>query len=438
MAEPLDILDERDPLGFPFVGSFFVHAGIAALVFFGWYWMNQRHETLGDLNPGGGPAYAVSPVHSIPIPRRDAPPNPVANDTQSMVPTPAAKQEAEKKLPIPDKYAVEIPDRLKRQAPKPQKQQWYEQPTPPNQIYTRNPQAVSNPMYAAQTGGGQVGVGPNTPLGDSHLGAYAELIRQRIAQNWNTNGLDARSQSAPAVVSFTIMRDGTMRNPQIVQSSGNPSIDNTALRAVYSSNQLPGLPPQISENSITAQFTFNLHDLTYMMRFLICSLLILCSNGWLAAQQISGNIEKNPGKPHVAVPDFRASGAAASLITAFNSTVADDLQGSPFINFVPKTLYPLQIPQQPSDLVARCGPAQPRRRDRPRQPALGLESAADNRKLPRYRLWRGRSWNAGGLWLVLQHSPEYGDVAAGAGVRESLYGLARPGGCNRCRPPLCG
>jgi TonB family protein len=113
-------------------------------------------------------------------------------------------------------------------------------------------------MYGAQTGSGQVGVGPNTPLGNNRLGWYAELIRQRIAQNWNTNGLDARTQSVPAVVNFLIMRDGSIRNPEVVQSSGNPSIDNTALRAVYSSNPLPGLPGQVSDSYITAQFTFNL------------------------------------------------------------------------------------------------------------------------------------------------------------------------------------
>ncbi len=92
------------------------------------------------------------------------------------------------------------------------------------------------------------------------------------------------------------------------------------------------------------------------MRIFLSSLLLFCGPVWLAAQQITGQIEKNPGKPHVAVPDFRATGAAASLIASFNSTVASDLQGSPAINFIPKTLYPLQIPQQPSDLIAGVAP----------------------------------------------------------------------------------
>src|SRR5579875_2718583 len=256
MAEPLDILDERDPLGGPLIGSIIIHGAVVAVLFFGWFWMNRNRSQLGAIDAGGGPAYAVAPVHSIPIPHREAPPNPVAADTQSMVPTPPAKQDVQKQLE--EKNAIEIPDKIKRQAKKPEVQQQYRQPTPPNQVYSQTRQALSNPMYAAQGGSGRVGLGPNTPLGDNRLGWYAELIRQRIAQNWNTNGLDSRSQSVPAIVSFVIMRDGSVRNPQIVQSSGNPSIDNTALRAVYSSNPLPGLPPQISESYITAQFTFNL------------------------------------------------------------------------------------------------------------------------------------------------------------------------------------
>ncbi|HEX4750643.1 MAG TPA: TonB family protein [Bryobacteraceae bacterium] len=257
MAEPVDILDQRDPLAAPFVGSLLVHGGVVALLFIALFWLNQHREILGGPTSGGGPAYTVSPVHNIPIPRREAPPNPVANDTESQVPTAPAKQTVEKKQPVPDKNAFEIADKLKKQEQRQTHQQTYQQPTPRNQVFAEK-QALSNPMYGGPSGGGQVGIGPNTPLGNNRLGWYAQMIRDRIAQNWNTNGLAAASQSAPAIVAFIINRDGSVRNPQIVQSSGNPTIDNTALRAVYQSNPLPPLPPQITDNSITAQFTFNL------------------------------------------------------------------------------------------------------------------------------------------------------------------------------------
>ncbi|MGI8959592.1 MAG: TonB family protein [Bryobacteraceae bacterium] len=257
MAQPIDILDERDPLGFPFIGSLLIHFTVLAVFFAGWYWTHKASATFGDIHPAGGPSYSVSPVHNIPIPHRDTPPNPVANDTQSAVPTAPAKQELQKKQPVPDKNAIEIPDKMKRQAERPRQQQRYTPPASQNQIYSQSRQAVSSPMYDAQSGAGQVGIGPNSPLGN-RLGGYAELVRQRIAQNWRTSGLDARSQAAPSIVSFVIMRDGSVRNVLTVQSSGNPSIDDTALRAVYNSNPLPPLPPQVAESSILAQFTFNL------------------------------------------------------------------------------------------------------------------------------------------------------------------------------------
>jgi protein TonB len=257
MAKQLDILDEHDPIGAAFVGSLFFHGGVVALLFFGWIWMNRARETLGEQNPAGGPAYAVSTVTKIPIPPSDAPQNPVAADTKSTLPTAPAKKNVERQAPVPDKNAIEIPDKIRKPAPQPTHQQQYRQPAPQNQIYSRNQTALSSPLYGGQTGAGQVGIGPNSPLG-TRLGWYAEIVRQRIAEQWVTNGLDPRSQASPAVVSFTILRNGSIRDVRVIQPSGNPNIDNTAARAVYQANHFPPLPPQITDSSITAQFTFNL------------------------------------------------------------------------------------------------------------------------------------------------------------------------------------
>lgn len=255
--QPQDILDQRDPLGGPLIMSVLIHASLVGLLVFGWYWMNRARETLGDLNPAGGPAYAVSAVSKIPIPQRDAPQNPVAADTKSQVPVAPAKQETQKQEPEPDKNAFEIAEKKKKQAPQPLHQQQYMQPAPKNQVYSQTRTAVSSPLYGGQSGAGQVGIGPNSPLG-TRLGWYAEIVRQRIAQQWATNGLDARTQQGPAIVSFAIMRDGSIRNVQVVQGSGNPNIDNTAQRAVYQASPLPPLPPQVTDSYISAQFTFSL------------------------------------------------------------------------------------------------------------------------------------------------------------------------------------
>jgi periplasmic protein TonB len=257
MSQPLDILDNRDSLGGPFMAALLIHVGVVAALFVGWIWMNRARDTLGDLHPAGGPAYDVSPVSKVPIPQSQAQPNPVAADTKSSVPTAPAKEDVEKKPPAPDKDAFELAEKKRRQAEQPLHQQKYMQRAPDNQVYSQTRTAVSSPLYGGQSGAGQVGIGPNSPLGN-RLGWYAEIVRQRIAQQWLTNGLDARSQQSPAIVSFIIMRDGSIRDVRVVQPSGNPNIDNTAQRAVYQASPLPALPPQISDNSISAQFTFNL------------------------------------------------------------------------------------------------------------------------------------------------------------------------------------
>src|SRR3954451_5498344 len=97
------------------------------------------------------------------------------------------------------------------------------------------------------------------------------------------------------------------------------------------------------------------------MRNITLSLLLIGTAAgsvtWLVAQQISGQIEKNPGKPRVAVTDFQGAGAAGPLVAAFNTTVANDLANSPVLNLVPKTSYKLQPPQQPTGLIPGGAPS---------------------------------------------------------------------------------
>jgi TolB protein len=70
----------------------------------------------------------------------------------------------------------------------------------------------------------------------------------------------------------------------------------------------------------------------------------------LAAQQSDVIIQiKGGARPTIAVPDLRGSGAAQPLMNAFNEVLYNDLDSSGLLKIVPKTMYPLQVPQQPSD-----------------------------------------------------------------------------------------
>jgi len=67
-------------------------------------------------------------------------------------------------------------------------------------------------------------------------------------------------------------------------------------------------------------------------------------------------------KPAMAVPDLRGAGAAGGWMSAFNSTLFSDLQDAGLFRMVPKSVYPLEVPQRPQDFKAPLPPpARPRR-----------------------------------------------------------------------------
>jgi len=68
----------------------------------------------------------------------------------------------------------------------------------------------------------------------------------------------------------------------------------------------------------------------------------------LSAQDIRGNIVTTE-RPAIALIDFRGSGAAQSVMDPFNQTLWDELAGSGVLTMVSKSLYPLNVPQQPQD-----------------------------------------------------------------------------------------
>lgn len=96
------------------------------------------------------------------------------------------------------------------------------------------------------------------------------------------------------------------------------------------------------------------------MKRLFSLILLLAGASALYPQGgIVGVVGKQGEKPSIAVPDVRGSGGAQQFMGVFNSTLYNDLQTSGQLKMIPKTLYPLQVPQQPGDF---------------RQPAAGQPS----------------------------------------------------------------
>jgi TonB family protein len=59
-------------------------------------------------------------------------------------------------------------------------------------------------------------------------------------------------------MTFTIARDGTVKNITVAQTSGNYSMDTSAQRALLSASPMPALPSDYSGSAVNVTFDFDL------------------------------------------------------------------------------------------------------------------------------------------------------------------------------------
>ena len=74
----------------------------------------------------------------------------------------------------------------------------------------------------------------------NQYGWYVDAITRRISQNWLKSLVDTNVRSAPRVyMSFDIARNGAVSNIEVKQPSGIPSLDRSAMRALYAAATSP-------------------------------------------------------------------------------------------------------------------------------------------------------------------------------------------------------
>lgn len=250
-----------DPMGKAFAGSLLTHAAVAALIAASGFWHFAKNN-FGSPNTSTG-TVGVDIVKTIPIPRREGPVNPLANDTKSTVPeAPAPEIKLQKQVKEQPKDAIAIPDKIEKPKKLSPKQQVTSLFRPPeqyksNQVYSTVPQAANSPMFGMQGSNG-IDVGQESILG-SRFGAYANLMRDRIAQHWNRSGLHSLPTQT-CTITFSIARDGTVGNVQVSQPSGDYLLDTSAKRAVLDANPLPALPQQFPRNEAEVELSFQLRQ----------------------------------------------------------------------------------------------------------------------------------------------------------------------------------
>ena len=256
MTPRVDILDEQDSFRGPFLESLAFHAAVFGLLALGGISYEHSREIWGGPNTRAGDAVQVNAVKSVPLPSRTGHVNPVANDTESQVQQPP-KPEPKKQVKEPEPKAIPMKSRLAEKQPKQQAPQRYRPYPPiPNQVFSSEAPAAVSPMFE-KPGSGGVGVGPNSVFGN-RFGAYADLVIQRVTEKWQTSGLAELNSAPMVIITFDILRDGSARNSRIAQTSGNRTLDYSALRAVMDAAPFPPLPPGYERNEANVELRFQL------------------------------------------------------------------------------------------------------------------------------------------------------------------------------------
>lgn len=255
MTADASILNEQDNVRGAFSRSAAFHIAVIGGLALHAY-LNGPGERFGS-EDAGGPAVSVTSVSNIPIPTR-GPENPVAEESKSEVPQEAAKPAAkEVREPEPDEGIALLPrDKKQPLVPKSRLKSFAE--IDPNQITSKSPQALSNPLLAAAPGAGLINTGGDTTLG-TKFPAYAALIKQLTQAGWRVQDVDPSVRSAPLVtIQFVIQRaGGRATSIRLTRRSNVPTLDLSVQNAVEETNY-PPLPDGYDKSSVPVEFTFEL------------------------------------------------------------------------------------------------------------------------------------------------------------------------------------
>ena len=256
--------EAKERLGRPVVLSVSCHTALFVTIAL-WGWFAPPPFQFGDELGTGGSAVAVNVVQGVPLNVPSTRPNPVANDVRHEVPAPPEKAKPVEPEPVPEPAAVPIEEPKKtppkKEPPKPASDARKSEPEKPdNQLTSTTGAQASNPLFATPTpAGAGVGMDGGSPFGQG-FAWYSEALQRRLSEEWaKTLGQVSGKSDTPAVLRFTILRDGGIRDIRVVQSSGNRTFDYSAHRAVQYIDPFQRLPPALRRDSITVEMWFRLN-----------------------------------------------------------------------------------------------------------------------------------------------------------------------------------
>jgi protein TonB len=227
----------------------------------------SSHGDTWSGSAGGGAISVglVGSVPAIPLPKPDTiTESRVVDESKGLYkeePKPKALPIPPSAIPIPDfkrdKTPVIVPSRPSKVLENPNV------PPPTNAVPYGGGGAPALPYsstFSAAGGAANGGMGM-TGSGGGDFGSkyswFVDAVRNRISSNWIQSMVDPSVRFAPrATITFAILRDGSITNIQILHSSGNSSVDNSAVRAILSSSPVTKLPNDYSGSVVNVEFWF--------------------------------------------------------------------------------------------------------------------------------------------------------------------------------------
>src|SRR5271169_3275300 len=258
MASNAEIFFEHDKWGHNLAWSAGLHVAVAGcIILYALVWHGSAGSTWGA--GGGGDAMGVTLVSSVPLPATPAQTqNVLANESKGVTKSEPKVEEKE-----PD--AIEIQGKNSKIKPKkpPTPTKAKPQPAPEqetNQVAFGEGGPVSGPYGSFDAGGAKGGFGISGSGGDfgTRYGWYVQIIQRKVSENWLKYEVDPRITSAQRVyITFDVARDGHPFNVQVEQSSGVPSLDISATRALQRIDTFGPLPPDYSGGKISVEYWFD-------------------------------------------------------------------------------------------------------------------------------------------------------------------------------------
>jgi protein TonB len=87
---------------------------------------------------------------------------------------------------------------------------------------------------------------------------YVDGVRRKVSENWLKYQIDPTVSTARRVyITFDISRSGSPGNVKIEQSSGVPSLDISAMRALQRIDTFGPLPNDYSGSRVSVEFWFD-------------------------------------------------------------------------------------------------------------------------------------------------------------------------------------